>query len=291
MKMSNLLVLLAALCLLGACSKRSGGDDNSMDKAAEVSLQSADSVSATGNAAKLVKTAEMQFKVKDVEKSSEAITALTRSYKGIVMHHDMKSTVVNEQSIRLNNDSLKQVSAYATTASITVKVPANNLEEFMNEVSHLGIHVSVRRMNIEDKTLDYLSAQLKRDNRLEIANQQKKWKPTLKEADAMLRIKDETVDQKISNSRIDDAVRFSVVDLSFYQNNTVAKEIVANDDTGIYQIPFYNRLLIALQNGWEMFASLLIALSNLWVFILAGGTAWLVYKHYKRKVTVATNTI
>jgi hypothetical protein len=290
MKMSALLVLLAALCLLGACSKGRSANET-MDKVEEVSLQAADSGSVTGNAAKLVKTAEMQFKVKDVQKSSEAITALTRSYKGIVMHHDMKSTVIHEQSIRLNNDSLKHISAYETTANITVKVPPDNLENFMNEVSHLGIHVSVRRMDIEDKTLDYLSAQLKRENRLEIANEQKKWKPTLKEADAMLRIKDETVDQKIGNSRIDDAVRFSVVDMNLYQSNTVAKEIIANDDTGIYQISFYNRLIIALQNGWELFATLLITLTNLWVFILAGCTAWFVYKQYKRKAPIATNTI
>ncbi|MFD1258740.1 DUF4349 domain-containing protein [Mucilaginibacter terrae] len=290
MKMSNLLVLLAALCLLGACSKGRTGSET-MDKTEEVSMQSADSVSVNSNAVKLVKTAEMQFKVKDVQKSSEAITALTRNYKGIVMHHDMKSTVVQEQSIRLSKDSLKQVSAYQTTANITVKVPPDNLDQFMNEVSHLGIHVSVRRMDIEDKTLDYLSAKLKHENRLEIASEQKKWKPSLKEADAMLQIKDETVDQKINNSRIDEAVRYSVVDMSLYQSNSIIKEIIANDDPGVYQIPFLNRLLIAFQNGWEIFASLVIALTNLWVFILAGWGIWLLFKLYKRKVPTALNSI
>jgi hypothetical protein len=279
MKMSNLLVLLAALCLLGACKNNSNGN---YDNAKELSV-SADTASSVSDGPKLVKTAEMRVKVKDVQKSSEAITQLTRNYKGIVTHHQMEATPVNDRDIRLSSDSVKRVSAFSTTAAITVKIPSDSLEQFMNRVGRMGIYVNMRRMDIEDKTLDYLSAKLKSDNRADIEKKQNKWKPGLKEAEAMLRLKDDKVDQDISNRRINEAVSYSVVDMELYQSNTITQEVIANDDTSIYQISFMSRLLMSLANGWQIFASFIIGLANLWVFILAGYIAWLLFKLYKRK--------
>jgi hypothetical protein len=279
MKMSDLIVLLAALCLLGACKNNSNGN---YDNAKELSV-SADTASSVSDGPKLVKTAEMRVKVKDVQKSSEAITQLTRNYKGIVTHHQMEATPVNDRDIRLSSDSVKRVSAFSTTAAITVKIPSDSLEQFMNRVGRMGIYVNMRRMDIEDKTLDYLSAKLKSDNRADIEKKQNKWKPGLKEAEAMLRLKDDKVDQDISNRRINEAVSYSVVDMELYQSNTITQEVIANDDTSIYQISFMSRLLMSLANGWQIFASFIIGLANLWVFILAGYIAWLLFKLYKRK--------
>lgn len=289
MKMSNLLVFLAVLCLLGAC-KGSGSYDK-VSNADTASSQLGSNEAVTDNAAKLVKTAEMHFKVKDVQKSSEAITALTRSYRGIVIHHNMEAKVIDSQASRLQNDSLKQVSAFTTTANITVKIPPDSLDQFLNKVSRMGIYVNTRRMDIEDKTLDYLSAKLKRNNRVQIDKQQQKWQPTVKEADAMLKVKDYIVDEQISNNRIDEAVKYSVVDLTLYQSNTIVQEVVANDNAGFYEASFFNRFYMALQNGWIMFSVVIIAVVNLWVFILAGCVAWFVFKFYKRKPLPVTNTI
>ncbi len=289
MKMSNLLVLLAVLCLLGAC--KSSGRNEVMDKAETENVVSADSALITEHTTKLVKTGEMRFKVKDVQKSSEAISALTRSYKGMLMHHSMQSVMVDERTSPLHNDSLNHVSAFTTTATMTVKVPSENLDQFMNEVGRLGIYVNIRRMDIEDKTLDYLSAKLKHENRVQMEDEQKKWKPALKDANAMLKIKDDMVDGNISNRRVDEAVRYSTIDLSLYQSNTIVQEIIANDDTSLYQLPFTTRLSIALQNGWGLFASLVVALANLWVFVLVACAVWFAFRMYKRKALPVAGTI
>jgi hypothetical protein len=281
MKMSTLIVLLAVLCLLGSCKNSSNGKyDN---ESAKELTNSTDTALAVTEGAKLVKTAEMRLKVKDVQKSSETITQLTRNYKGIVTHHQMEATPVNDRDITLSNDSVKRISAFSTTAAITVKIPSDSLEQFMNNVGRMGIYVNMRRMDIEDKTLDYLSAKLKSDNRGQIASKQNKWKPNLKEAEAMLRLKDDKVDKDISNRRINEAVSYSVVDMEIYQSNTVTQEVIANDDISIYQISFISRIWMALANGWQIFASFIVSLANLWVFILAGFIAWMLYRIYKRK--------
>lgn len=99
----------------------------------------------------------------------------------------------------------------------------------------------------------------------------------------MLWLKDDMIDGQINNQRIDDAVNYSVVSLNFYQSNTIYKERIANDDPSAYKMPFGNRLLMALSNGWYLFVELVLGLAKLWVLILTGIGLWLAFKAYKRK--------
>jgi hypothetical protein len=288
MKMSNLLVLLAALCLLGACKGSGHYEAINNDTAA---ASSADNASATESQPLLVKTAEMRMKVKDIISTSEHITSLTQAYRGMVMHHHMQSSANNSRDIKLSNDSVRRVSSFVTTADITVKIPSDSLQQFMNRVSHMGIYVNVRNLDIEDKTLDYLSSKMKLESRTQIIKQQKKGKIVIKDPSAVLWLKDDMIDERINNSRINDAVKYSVIDLNLYQSNTIVQEIIANDDPGAYREAFVNRLLIALANGWSLFTDFVIGLANLWVFMLTAYVAWLLYRLYKRKAPLAVNSI
>lgn len=284
--MSNLLMLLAVLCLFGAC-KGSGNYKPINNK----DLSTADVAAADSTESKLVKTAEMNMKVKNVSAVSESIVNLTTKYHGMVMHHRMQSDDLRSQDMPLSSDSLVRVSVTRTTAGITVKIPSDSLEQYMTRVEKLGLHVNVRRMDIEDKTLDYLSSQLKLNSRSQLASQQKAGKVIIKKTDDVLMLKDDMIDEKINNKRIDDAAKNSVVDMSLYQSDTIIRENIANDDPAAYQLPFFQRLLLALANGWNLFAAFFIGIANLWVFILAGGGIWLLVKLYKRRAMPAINTI
>ncbi len=281
MKMSNLLLLLAVLCLFAAC-KRGGGSYES-----ELSKQLADSatsVSSDSTGAKLVRTAQVDMKVKDAAKVSEDIVQLTTaSYHGMVMNHHLQSEELRSEDMKLSSDSLQRVTVYHTTATMTVRVPPAALNQFMSDVSKLGLHVNIRRMDIEDKTFDYLTSQLYQNNRKELVEQQKEGKVKFKDPTAVLRISDDLANEKVNNIRVDHAVQYSVVDLTLSQNNTVSIEHIANDDTAVYQIPFLQRMAFALSNGWSMFADCVIALANLWVFLVLGVILWFTVKYYKIK--------
>lgn len=286
MKMSNLLVLLAVLCLFGAC-KGSGNYEPLNNK----DMSTADTVATDTTASKLVKTAEMNIKVKSVSAVSESIMNLTTKFHGMVTHHQMQSDEVRSQDMPLSSDSLVRVSVMRTTAGITVKIPSDSLEQYMTRVEKLGLHVNVRRMDIEDKTLDYLSAQLKLNSRNQLISQQKAGKIKIKNPADVLWLKDDMINEKINNKRIDDAAKNSVVDMSLYQSDTIVKEHIANDDPAAYQLSFFKRLLFALSNGWNLFAAFIIGLANLWLFLLAGCGVWLLIRLYKRKQVPAINTI
>jgi hypothetical protein len=266
--------------MLTACSNNS-----SLDKR----MSEADTVSTAlitnpeFEKAKLVKTADMRFKVKNVQQTGDSIAALTRRLSGMVMHHQMGSEIEKSEDMPVSNDSVKQVTVYNTTADMTVQIPSEKLEDFMNRINHMATITINRKMDIEDKSFDYLSSKLKANNRKDYVARQDQNKLTTKNLDATLAVKDNLVDEQVNNLKTDAAVRYSVVALSFYQNKTISKEMIANDDPSAYHSPFFNRLLMAVANGWFMFAEVILGLANLWMFMLVAFGVWLLFRMYKRK--------
>lgn len=278
---TKIFIAIMAVALFAACKGRDGGYEvvNNGNSSADTASTSADTIATT----KLVKTADMSFKVKNVQQTGDSISRVIAKLNGMVVHHQMASSVERSEDIRLSSDSVMRVSAFNTTADMTVKIPSEKLEDFMSHISHMGIYVTSRKMDIEDKSLDYLSAKLKLKNRREMVAQQKNGKIKIKNPEAVLWLKDDIIDGQINNQRIDEAVNYSVVSLNFYQSNTIYKERIANDDPSAYKMPFGNRLLMALSNGWYLFVELILGLANLWVLLLAGAGLWIVFKTYKKK--------
>jgi hypothetical protein len=243
------------------------------------------SLDTTFKSEKLIKTADMRFKVKDVNQIGENISALTVKYNGIVMHHSMQSGINNSQRLPLSDDSLMLISSYNTNADMVVKIPAVNVDEFMNTVSKMAVYINNRNMDIQDKTLDYLSAQMKVASRTAFIDQQKKGVIKVKNPADVMNLKDDLIDQQIENKRID--VKYSTVGLNFHQNSTIAREIVVNDDPSTFKLPFTTRFAQALSNGWAIFMDTVIGLANLWMFVLAAIGVWMAYRYYKRRNAIA----
>jgi hypothetical protein len=284
MKTKLLIPLIAGLGLLCACKGKGGGYE-----VANTGSSDADTTKKESTALlqpKLVKTADIRFKVKNVQQTAEHIVALTTSMDGMVMHHQTGSTADRSNDIRISDDSIMRVTSFNTTADMTVKIPSTKLEEFMDQVSRMGIYVNNRSMDISDKSLDYLSATLKLKSRTELIDQQKKGKVIIKKPEDVLNLKDDMIDQQIGNRQIDDAVKNSIVTLSFFQSNTINKEIIANDDPSAYNPAFFKRLSIAIENGWSLFVDVIVGLANIWVFIFAGIGVWMLIRYYKRRILI-----
>jgi len=270
------LALVAGIVLLGAACKNKSYETDNQPAYADSAVQARSSRVADTVETKLVKTADIRFKTKDVQQTSENISALVGKDGGMVMHHDVSSSITQTHDVRLNNDSVMRVSSFNTTADMTVKLPVEKIDDFLNTVTHMGIYVTERKMDIEDRSLDYLEAQLKLKNRADLVAREKTGKVTIKNPTAVLNLKDDMVDAQISNKRIDDEVKYSTISLSFYQSNTIYKEVIANDDPSAYDLPFFNRMINALSNGWHILGDMIIAMMNLWALILVGIAIWII---------------
>jgi Domain of unknown function (DUF4349) len=233
---------------------------------------------------KMIKTADMQFRVKDVQRTKEDLSSIIKKEGGVVMDFSINSTIQNTEKAKFSTDSLKEITAYRTQGCLVAKVPSEKLDDFTNQIAGMAVFVDNQSLKMEDKSLAYLTNSLKSENRQEAIAQIKKV-ATKKSAnvESSLELKDDYVDKKIENLSIDKQVKYSTITLSFYQDNTIKTMIVANDNIYDYKPGFFRRLGMNLIDGWMYFKEFILFLSRLWMFLLAGLVAYFVIRHYTRK--------
>lgn len=283
---AKILIPLAGLALFCACKSKGPiqfDDSTSVVFRKEKSRAPVNEV--IPSAPKFVKTADIRFKVKNVQQTSERITTLATSLNGKVIHQVISSTTGNSVDIAQANDSLVRVTILNTTAEMAVRIPPENMESFLVKVAQFGIYVNNSRMDVTDKSLDYLSTKLKLQNRRELIAQQLHDSGP-KTADELLTFKDNIIDQQMGNRRIEDSVRNSTVTLNFFASNIVSKETIANDNLSAYNPPIFKRLGMSIENGWAVFMDVVIVLTNLWIFVPVGFAVWLLIKYYRKKKPV-----
>jgi hypothetical protein len=289
MKTKILIPLIAGLGLLCACKGKNSahGADSTMT---EATRKSAVQEKNTGDTTKkLVKTADLELKVRDVQQAYNNIEKLTRSFKGSIIHHYIHTVVKDSSFIQKTDDSLLKVTVLNTTAEIVAKIAPNEMENFLTEVAQLGLYTKNSKLDIEDKSFDYLATKLKLQNQNELINNQKHQSANTKDPDNLLAFKNRMVDQRIGNEKIADSSKNSIVTLNLSENNIVTKEIVANDNLSDYNGSFSKRLSSSLGNGWSAFVASLIFIANFWVLVPVAIGAWLIIRRFKNKKPAVTN--
>lgn len=278
---TKFLIPLAGVALFCACkgySPANSVDSTSADFQKEKAISSRSDTSHAGQ--KLVKTAGMRFKVKNVQQTSDQIAALTANCGGMVIHHFINTATTDSTNLRKSNDSLLRITVVNTIAEMTVRIPPAKMEDFVSQVARMGIMLNNMKMDINDKTLAYLSTRLKLKNEKELADNPGKGPGNL------LDFKNHLVDKQISNLKTDDSVKNSTITLSFYESSVINKEIIANPDLSAYNFSFSTRLATAIDGGWHVFVEILLALAYFWVLIPISVVSWLVVRYYKRKKPV-----
>jgi hypothetical protein len=286
--MNSIFTILCAVCYLFL-----SGCANNFDSDQEISNLSSDTASITGftgDSMKLVKTASIQCKVIDVHQGTKTISALAREMNGMITYSNIESREDQAKKLKVSEDSSLLISIYSANADITARIPSNKLEDFLFRVSGIGYFTSNSKMTIDDKSLDYLASHLKQQNRLQFLKSAGNKNIKGVASFGLLETKDEAIENEIAKRQINADVKYSVVQLKLYQNPVVRKEVIVNDVIEDYKLPFSKNLGNAFYNGWNMFLNFTLALTHLWMFIIAGIVVWVALKHYsKRKGVLIKN--
>ena len=277
--MKRYLVYGLAALLFAACSQEKKFHEPSADATSNELM-----ISDSSSAAKIIKTADMRFRVKDVQQTKEKLGNLIKAEGGTLAEFSIHSDVYQSEKVRYSADSLLELTSYRTEGSIVAKVPADKLDEFTNKVAGMAVFVDQQSMKFDDMSLSYLSNQLKNQNRIAAVGQLNKHaNKKSNNVETALTLKDTYVDQKLENMRINDRVKYSDITLAFYQDNTVKKLVVGNDNLSDYRPSFFRRLGLNIQNGWVIFMEFLLILANLWMLILVAAVAFIAFKQYRKR--------
>ncbi|HWJ27337.1 MAG TPA: DUF4349 domain-containing protein [Flavisolibacter sp.] len=278
--MKSLIVLPAILLFIFL----SGCENNSKETLSSTSLSDSTSVSGlSGDSVKLVKTAGINFKVKDVVQAVKSISDLTKKYGGMIYDQNIESSEGGRNELKVSADSLLVITAVTPQANVTARIPSDSLEAFIYNVANLGYFTGSNRMHIDDKSLDYLENALKQKNREDVLSRRGFRNNKLYPGLATIEVKDQQIEQRISNTKIDADVRYSTVDIGLFQNAVVRKEMIANYLIAGYQLSFEQRFSNACKDGWQYFLSFMIVVVQLWPFIIAALGTFIIYRYMQQK--------
>ena len=280
----NIIAIAIIAGLFGCQNAKTNNESADVAEAKEVIIPS---LSDTATA-KIIKTADMRFRVKDVQNTKENLSKSIKAQGGSVAEFSIQSSILQTDKIKQSADSLKEITSYRTEGYLVAKVPSEKLDEFTNTIANMAVFVDNQSMKMDDQSLAYLANRMKAQNRVEASNQigniPGRRTGNIKTS---LALKDDYVDRKLDNMSIDARVKYSTITLNFYQDNTIKTMVVANDNLYDYRPAFANRFWLSIVNGWTIFMEIILALANLWMLILVGVAAFFIVRHFLRKNKLA----
>ncbi len=294
-------VVLGTTLLLASCS--SGIDERS--KAGLSAISYADSVSGLiqgkapailkhDTAHAFVRRADICFRVKDVVRSTSQLEDIVRAHQGYVTCTNLESHISSFSSTRLSADTMMDVTNYTVENNLTIRVPNNQLDTVLKEITGLAGFMDHRKITAEDVKLQLLANRLsearfaKHRKRFEAAiDQQGKKLPQTTAAEDELAMKESSADgTRIRTMSLLEDVSYSTLSLKIYQPATQRTERYAYvAPVKPYEPGFGSRLLTAATDSGHVFAELLLFLVKLWpLAIVAIGVVVLVKWIVKLKV-------
>lgn len=274
----SIMAIAMAIALFGCNSEKKSRMEN-----ADITT---DTISLPAN--KIIKTADIRFRVKDARKMKTEISRQIKNYGGSLVESVIESNIEQTEKIKYSADSVLEIMSYHTEGNITARIPSEKLDDFTDDVVNQASFVHHQSLKFDDQRVSYLSNTLHAKNRAETINSVKKTDKKINDAEKLLALKDAYTDQKTENLLIDDKVKYSTITLNFYQENTVKKLVAGNDNISDYRPGFFNRLGLNLLVGWDVCKEFILVLATLWAPLLAGVAIYLAIRQYKNNRKLKT---
>lgn len=268
-------VVLSVSLILFSCASNEG--KQYMEESAKAM---ADSVAVSSEAAgvnktpkqadstrEFVRTADMQFKVKDVKTATFDIERIVSSNKGYVISSILESTVNYKNSIRTSKDSMTDIINYSVHNDIIIRVPNQELDKTLSEIATHIDYLDFRKLKADDVTKQYVSAKLT-ENRFnhhkerveqQIDTKGKKLNQTVEAENGLLEKQESADESKLNTMELKHDIAFSTVTIAIYQKETTKKE------ASVYIIPsepykpgFGTKLMGALTDSVQVLSEILL---------------------------------
>jgi hypothetical protein len=239
------------------------------------------------NERKIMRTADLRFKVKNVESATYQIENLTKRFGGFVTSTHLESRVVEQNTTPLSTDSLLEITAYNIENAMLVRVENRYLDTFLLEMSKIYAFLDRRQINATDVTIEYnvnaLKAKIRAESAKRLQNASDTKGTRLNDIATVeqttVGMNEGAIDHHADNMRKDFDVQFSTINLALYQEAVVQKVVKINPSIAT-QTPIWYRLTSALRTGWYLVLDLLVGLVTILpVLILVGVGIWLVRRN------------
>jgi uncharacterized protein DUF4349 len=287
---------LAALLLVLAYSCKQSYEEKSEEAAATEStsevISSSAAVEKKDSDRKFVRTADLQFKVKNVAKSTYEIENVTNRFGGFVTYTNLQSHVNEKEETRVSQDSILETTKFTVENDITIRVPNTKLDTLLKSIAKEIDFLDSRLIKADDVTLQLLSNKMAQkrssstENRIEkaIDDKGKKLNGIIDAEENLVTKKEQNDNAKLSNLSLNDQINFSTVSIKLYQREAIKHELYASEKSiNKYRPHLGLQIWDSLKTGWFMLESIIAFVIQLWALFLIAILGYLGYtKLYKK---------
>ena len=224
-----------------------------------------------------VRTADMQFKVKDVKIATFDIERIVSDNKGYVISSILESTVNYKNSFRTSKDSMTDIINYSVHNDIIIRVPNQELDKTLSEIATHIDYLDYRKLKAEDVTKQYVSSKLV-ENRFnhhkerieqQIDTKGKKLNQTVEAENGLLEKQTWADESKLNTMELKHDIAFSTITIAIYQKETTKKEAYAYTfPSEPYKPGFGTKFMESVSDGASVFAEILLFFVKLWPIAL-----------------------
>ncbi|WP_373975732.1 DUF4349 domain-containing protein [Chitinibacter sp. SCUT-21] len=216
---------------------------------------------------KLVRQAEVRFRVKDVYQSSVQIENLVAELGGFVTQNHIQARIVNEHDVAQGQGKLSRLTEFYTEGTLEMRVPSEQTQAFLLKLAPLVQFLDERNFSAHDVAIQLLEqqlAQIRSQSSKQSLNENASSSSQVALAKQLIQAEQDaaTIQQKL----IEDRVAFSTITLNLYQDRQIARS--EHDDIkaqlAAAEPSFGSKLQQAFVSGWQGFLDTLIALAHLW---------------------------
>ncbi|MCE3227649.1 MAG: hypothetical protein K0S32_2200 [Bacteroidetes bacterium] len=192
--------------------------------------------------------------------------------------------VISPTANLAKKDSLLEVRYFTSISNIILRVPNEELDSVLSEITNLAVNVDVRTIKANDVKLKLYANKLA-ENRYNAYKKRVQNKVDTKDA----KLAHVTDDEKsIDSYGLIDQVNYSTVVLDLYQAQNRTSEIVAVSPTvDPYEPSFGEKISTAFMNGFEILKGALLFFTNFWGLFLVLFVLFFAIKkivlHYTKK--------
>jgi Domain of unknown function (DUF4349) len=243
-------------------------------------------------ARKFMRAAEMQYRTKNVEKTTELVENWTRQYGGFVLLSALSTSIDNTNTSPVGSDSLLENTVYTIHNTMTLRVPNQYFDTLLNKINGTVDFLELRKLSADDVSLTMLGNKIQTANtrttaqrlRNAIDRSSKKLGEMTEAERIALETQNSADEAAMRNLHLQDRVDFCTVEARIYQRPIVQQRTILNLNKYIdYSPPFFLRVWEAISGGWHAIQEMIVALMHLWFFLPLGFGGWWLFKKLRNK--------
>jgi Domain of unknown function (DUF4349) len=209
---------------------------------------------------KIIKTADLDVEVKSFRTFSDRLRQNVNRSGGYIAQEQQTLSLASIEN------------------RVTIKVPADQFEDLIQQMTSDSDRLVEKKINSEDVTTQMVDTRSRletkkevRERYLELLRQAKNMKDILAVQDVINNVQEEMDAAAGRIAYLGHSAAFSTINLKFYQ----VLDASGKEDTSP---SFWRKLRDSVNEGWDWMSSLVLGLASIWPLLLLGGLGWIIVR-------------